>query len=50
MILDAVDRWSDNLQAYGMDISTGRVVPFRATQHLDVVGEPLFSIKTGLYW
>ena len=30
-ILDAVDSWSGSLKAYGMEISTGPVVPFRAT-------------------
>lgn len=48
MILDAVDRWSDSLQAYGMDISTGRVVPFRATQHL--VDEPADVSSVPLLW
>jgi len=29
-ILDAVDRWDGSLEKYGLQISTGRVVPFRA--------------------
>lgn len=29
-ILDAVDRWDDSLEKYGLQVSTGRVVPFRA--------------------
>lgn len=29
-ILDAVDRWGGSLEKYGLQISTGRVVPFRA--------------------
>ena len=33
-ILDAVDSWNGNLKAYGMEISTGPVVPFRATEFL----------------
>ena len=33
-ILDAVDGWSGSLKAYGMEISTGPVVPFRATEFL----------------
>ncbi len=29
-ILDAVDRWDGSLEKFGLQISTGRVVPFRA--------------------
>lgn len=29
-ILDAVDRWGGSLEKYGWQVSTGRVVPFRA--------------------
>jgi adenine-specific DNA-methyltransferase len=29
-ILDAVDRWDGSLEKYGLQVSTGRVVPFRA--------------------
>jgi len=31
-ILDMVDNWSGNLHEYGMEISTGPVVPFRAKE------------------
>ena len=33
-ILDAVDSWRGSLKAYSMEISTGPVVPFRATEFL----------------
>ena len=33
-VLDAVDRWDDTLERYGLQVSTGRVVPFRATKFL----------------
>lgn len=33
-ILDVIDAWSDSLATYGMEISTGPVVPFRAKQYL----------------
>lgn len=33
-VLDAVDGWNGNLKAYGMEISTGPVVPFRAAEFL----------------
>ncbi|GER80508.1 MAG: N-6 DNA methylase [Anaerolineales bacterium] len=29
-ILDAIDRWDGSLEKYGLQVSTGRVVPFRA--------------------
>jgi adenine-specific DNA-methyltransferase len=32
-ILDVVDRWDGSLEIYGLQVSTGRVVPFRA-KHL----------------
>jgi adenine-specific DNA-methyltransferase len=34
-----VDSWQGSLQAYGMNISTGPVVPIRAREFLDDVGE-----------
>lgn len=34
-----VDSWQGSLQAFGMNISTGPVVPFRALEFLDDVGE-----------
>jgi len=34
-----VDSWQGSLKAYGMNISTGPVVPFRALEFLDDVGE-----------
>lgn len=46
-ILDAVDRWSGNLKAYGMEISTGPVVPFRATEFL---AEKANGITVPLIW
>lgn len=33
-VLDLVDEWDGSLHAYGMEISTGPVVPFRATEWL----------------
>ncbi|MGC1379314.1 MAG: BsuBI/PstI family type II restriction endonuclease [Anaerolineales bacterium] len=33
-ILDAVDRWDGSLERYGLQVSTGRVVPFRANSLL----------------
>jgi adenine-specific DNA-methyltransferase len=33
-ILDAVDRWEGSLDKYGLQVSTGRVVPFRAKKML----------------
>jgi len=30
-ILDAVDKWDGSLEKYGYQVSTGRVIPFRAT-------------------
>lgn len=34
MILDVVDSWTETLHTQGLDISTGRVVPFRAKAYL----------------
>ena len=33
-ILDAVDKWDGSLEKYGFQVSTGRVVPFRAKELL----------------
>ncbi|MDP1544992.1 MAG: BsuBI/PstI family type II restriction endonuclease [Anaerolineales bacterium] len=33
-ILDAVDKWDGSLEKYGLQVSTGRVVPFRAKEML----------------
>ena len=38
-ILDMVDSWPGNLAAYGLGISTGPVVPFRAREHLEEEGD-----------
>jgi len=38
-----VDSWSGSLHDYGMNISTGPVVPFRATEFLDEAGAPADS-------
>jgi adenine-specific DNA-methyltransferase len=35
-----VDSWTGSLHKYGMNISTGPVVPFRATEYLDDAGTP----------
>lgn len=48
MVLDAVDSWIDSLQTHGMEISTGPVVPFRATQHL--LDEPADVSSVPLLW
>jgi adenine-specific DNA-methyltransferase len=37
-LLRLVDGWSGSLRAYGLQISTGPVVPFRATEFLDKAG------------
>ena len=34
-----VDSWPGSLRAYGLQISTGPVVPFRATEFLDKAGK-----------
>lgn len=46
-ILDAVDRWTGSLKAYGMEISTGPVVPFRSTEFL---AEKANGITVPLIW
>ena len=33
-VLDAVDKWDGSLEKYGFQVSTGRVVPFRAKEFL----------------
>ncbi|OQY30108.1 MAG: hypothetical protein B6243_10745, partial [Anaerolineaceae bacterium 4572_5.2] len=33
-ILDTVDLWEDSLESYGLEVSTGRVVPFRSKELL----------------
>lgn len=33
-VLDAIDRWGGSLDQYGLQVSTGRVVPFRSNQYL----------------
>lgn len=38
-LLDTVDAWHGSLNKYGLNISTGPVVPFRATDLLDTSGE-----------
>ncbi len=38
--LRLVDSWTGSLHQYGMNISTGPVVPFRATEFLDQTGTP----------
>jgi adenine-specific DNA-methyltransferase len=38
-ILDVIDRWDGSLEQYGLQVSTGRVVPFRARSYLrDSIG------------
>ncbi len=37
-IIKAVDSWPGSLKKYGLEISTGPVVPFRATEYLSVTG------------
>ncbi len=32
--LDVIDRWDGSLDQYGLQVSTGRVVPFRSNQYL----------------
>ena len=38
-VLDLIDSWTGSLHSYGLEISTGPVVPFRATQHLQHQGK-----------
>jgi adenine-specific DNA-methyltransferase len=44
-----VDSWPGSLRAYGLQISTGPVVPFRATQFIDKAGEVPGS-HVPLFW
>jgi len=37
--MQLVDSWAGSLQAYGLQISTGPVVPFRATEYVDQTGQ-----------
>ncbi|MFO0685354.1 MAG: Eco57I restriction-modification methylase domain-containing protein [Sandaracinus sp.] len=37
-VLDRFRGWRDNLASYGLEVSTGPVVPFRAEEHLRAVG------------
>jgi adenine-specific DNA-methyltransferase len=37
-IAEIVRSWSGSLHAYNMEISTGPVVPFRATEHVSAIG------------
>ena len=38
-ILDVIDRWEGSLEQYGLQVSTGRVMPFRARSFLrDSIG------------
>ncbi|AMW35760.1 N-6 DNA methylase [Haematospirillum jordaniae] len=46
-ILRRVDSWTGSLHAYGLDISTGPVVPFRATEHL---AEQANGVTVPLLW
>lgn len=47
-ILDVVDSWSNSLATYGMEISTGPVVPFRAKRYL--LDEPTNPTSVPLLW
>lgn len=38
-IMEEIRSWPGSLNSYGLQISTGPVVPFRATSHLDETGE-----------
>jgi adenine-specific DNA-methyltransferase len=38
-LMRLVDKWPGSLSAYGLKISTGPVVPFRATEFLDMAGD-----------
>jgi adenine-specific DNA-methyltransferase len=48
LILDVVDRWTESLHQYGMTISTGPVVPFRAEEYL--IDEPNGIPAVPLLW
>lgn len=42
-ILDSVDRWNGSLEKYNLQVSTGRVVPFRAKKLLQEKTDPCGS-------
>lgn len=42
-ILDSVDRWNGSLEKYNLQVSTGRVVPFRAKKLLQEKADPTGS-------
>lgn len=48
MVLDVVDNWAGSLHEYGMAISTGPVVPFRAESYL--LDEPDAATAVPLLW
>lgn len=48
-LLKTIDQWTGTLEKYGLKISTGQVVPFRATDLLDMSGE-VPRTHTPLLW
>lgn len=48
-LLETIDRWLGTLEKYGLKISTGQVVPFRATDLLDMTGD-VPRTHTPLLW
>jgi len=48
MILEVVDHWTGSFHAYGLAISTGPVVPFRAEEYL--IHEPNGISVVPLFW
>lgn len=48
-LLETIDKWPGTLEAYGLKISTGKVVPFRATDLLDMEGD-VPATHTPLLW
>lgn len=48
MILEVVDHWTGSFHAYGLAISTGPVVPFRAEEYL--INEPNGIPVVPLFW
>jgi adenine-specific DNA-methyltransferase len=48
-ILSIVDSWDGSLHSYEMEISTGKVVPFRATEYLSASGD-LSNGEAPLIW
>jgi adenine-specific DNA-methyltransferase len=48
-ILEIVDSWAGSLHKYEMEISTGKVVPFRATEFLSKQGD-LTNSEAPLIW